>query len=75
MERVRVFASGGDKKAKGVSNWYGHALYAGMEGACKKVIESELQLSTIVLGPFDDYVERLYQEPKNIVEKILRKVA
>lgn len=75
MQRVKVFANGGDTRAKGIANGYGHALYASMDTPYQKIIEAEIQLQKLTLGPVEDDQVLSYQEHKEKIEQILLVVA
>lgn len=75
MQRVIVFASGGDTKAKSISNGFVHALYAGMDSSYQKVIEAEIQLRGLKLGPESDEEVFTFRQHKDLVEMMLRIVA
>lgn len=75
MKRVKIFASGGDGKAKGVLNGYGQVLYVGMDGSYLKVIDSKIILDRLSLGPLDDKEVFIYKDHKEIVDKMLSVVS
>ena len=76
MRRVRVFAKGGDTRAKGVASGFAYALYASMDDAYQKVIDSKLKDAAIHEEPDDDDdIVLPYMVQKALVERILKIVA
>lgn len=74
MQRVRVFANGGDTKAKGISKGSGLALYPGTEPASQKIIDAEMHHGKISLRPNDEEEVLSYQDHKEIIENFLQLV-
>lgn len=64
MRRVRVFAKGGDTKAKGVANEMGHALYAAMDHCHKRVLDAKLQEGKLIMDLDDEDTTPSFQEQK-----------
>lgn len=74
MDRVRVFAAGGDTRAKGIANGYGYALYAAMDSCFQKTIDAAILVGDVKLGPDGDNF-LTFEEHKLIVSSLLKHVA
>lgn len=75
MSRVRVYAMGGDNRAKGVANGFGHTLYLAMDESYRKVIDAEIQDGSLQLSPDDQSESWTYEDQKRAVILMVNLVA
>lgn len=75
MSRVKVFANGGDTRAKGIASGFGHFLFAAMEKPYQKIVKAALRRKTLPLEPEELVDTPSYADQKKLVESILATVA
>lgn len=74
LRRIKAFATGGDNRAKGVTNSLGHALLAAMDASYQKVIEAAIDNSELIIDCEND--KRMsFTHQKNIIELMLQIVS
>lgn len=71
MNRVRVFADGGDSRAKCISNGFAHAFYATMEESYQKITDTEVVNEELSLKPAEDGQPMSFKDHKKQIDNIL----
>lgn len=74
MDGVKVFADGGDTRAKVNAGGYGFALFAYMESCFRETIDAAIPVGNANLGPDDDNF-LTFDERKHILKLLISYVA